>query len=99
MCILSRKPRAYCKGPVGLQGRLMIARYFLFFVFASATLVPSLFADKTDKAREAAALQDRAKQLSDIRAQGAPAFQLKATFRITKEDGSVADGRYTELWV
>jgi TonB family protein len=77
----------------------MIARYFLFLVFASATLVPSLFADKTDKAREAAALQDRAKLLSDIRAKGAPAFQLTMTFRITKGDGSVADGKYTELWV
>jgi TonB family C-terminal domain len=77
----------------------MIARYFLFLVLAFATLVPSLFADKTDKAREAAAMQDRAKLLSDIRAKGAPAFQLKMTFRITKEDGSVADGRYTELWV
>jgi TonB family protein len=51
------------------------------------------------KEEEASALIQRAKQLSDIRVDGAPAFRLKLSFKIINEDGSVLDGAYTEDWV
>jgi TonB family protein len=53
-------------------------------------------ADKKDE--EGKALLDRAVQLSDIRAEGAPAFRLKASFKVIKEDLSVTEGTYTEIW-
>jgi len=74
-------------------------RRYLLVVFALVTLVPGLFANQKDRDREAAALQDRAKALSDIRVHGAPPFRLKVTFKIWRDDGSVAEGTYTELWV
>jgi TonB family protein len=50
------------------------------------------------KETEAASLIQRARQLSDIRADGAPAFRLKLDFKATKKDGSVLEGTYTEVW-
>ena len=41
---------------------------------------------------------EHAKQLSDIRADGAPAFRLRIKFRATENDSSVLDGIYTEVW-
>jgi len=55
------------------------------------------FAESREK--EAAALIGRAKQLSDIRADGAPAFRLKMNFKTFRENGSVVEGTYTETWV
>jgi TonB family protein len=52
----------------------------------------------SNKQSEAASLIERAKQLSDIRADGAPAFRLKLDFKATKKDGSVLEGTYTEVW-
>jgi len=51
------------------------------------------------KEEEGKALVDRAKQLSDIRAEGAPAFQLKTSFKVIKEDSTATEGTYTETWV
>jgi TonB family protein len=61
-------------------------------LFSSGT-----FAGKQET--EAAALIEHAKQLSDIRAEGAPPFRLKLDFKIINDDGSVMDGKYTEIWV
>lgn len=55
------------------------------------------FAEKQEE--EGKALVDRAKQLSDIRAEGAPAFRLKTSFKVFKEDSTVTEGTYTETWV
>ena len=56
-------------------------------------------ASANDKDKEAKALLQRAIDLSDIRKEGAPPFRLKANLRITNDDGSVAEGAYTEFWV
>jgi TonB family protein len=48
---------------------------------------------------EAAALIEHSKQLSDIRAEGEPAFRLKVSFKVIQEDGSALEGLYTEDWV
>jgi TonB family protein len=68
----------------------------LFLVFTLILLTSATFAK-----REAvsAALIERAKQLSDIRGEGAPPFRLKLDFKIIRDDGTVMDGTYTELWV
>jgi hypothetical protein len=44
------------------------------------------FAEKKEK--ETAALIERAKRQSDIRAEGAPAFQLRSSLAITRDDGT-----------
>jgi TonB family protein len=75
----------------------MTSRPILFPVLSVALLLSTAFANK--KVAEAAALIEHAKQLSDIRAEGAPAFRLKLSFKTIKEDGTVRDGSYTEVWV
>ena len=55
------------------------------------------FAEKKEK--EAAALIERAERQSDIRAEGAPAFRLRSSFAITRDDGTRIEGTYTETWV
>lgn len=67
--------------------------WWLLCVILAASLG---LADKKDE--EGKALLDRAVQLSDIRAEGAPAFRLKASFKVIKEDSSVTEGTYTEIW-
>jgi TonB family protein len=48
---------------------------------------------------QAEALFDRARKLSDIRTEGAPAFRLSATFSFQGKDLSTIQGTYTEVWV
>jgi len=48
--------------------------------------------------KEAEALMDRARQLSDIRSGNAPAFRLKATFSFIGSDLETVQGTYTEVW-
>lgn len=61
-------------------------------------LLPSITsASKNDAA--ASSLIEQAKHLSDIRADGAPPFQLRMTFRVAKKDGTVTEGVYTEVWI
>lgn len=43
-------------------------------------------------------LIEGAKQLSDIRADNSQAFELRATFKVTRRDGTSEDGVYTETW-
>jgi TonB family protein len=69
----------------------------LFLAFTLTLLTSATFASNHEA--EAAALIGRAKQLSDIRADGAPPFRLKLDFKIIKDDGAVTDGTYTERWV
>lgn len=64
---------------------------FLFTLFSSTA-----FAGKKDA--EAASMIERAKQHSNIRAEGAPGFRLKLIFKAFKEDGSGLEGTYTEVW-
>lgn len=80
------------------SGRLsVIARWGCFVWLAVTLLAPRVLASK--KEAEAASLIDRAKQLSDIRAEGAPAFRLRINLRLTDKDGSTHDGAYAETWV
>ncbi len=47
----------------------------------------------------AEALMDKARHLSDIRAQNAPAFRLKATFSFVEKDLEKVQGTFTETWI
>lgn len=51
------------------------------------------------KGKEADALIERAKQQSNIRADGASAFQLRSSFAIMRDNGTRIEGTYTETWV
>jgi TonB family protein len=68
-----------------------------FFVIGITLLSSGGFASKQEN--EAAALIEHAKRLSDIRAEGAPPFRMVLDLKIINDDGSVTDGRYTEIWV
>jgi TonB family protein len=73
-------------------------RHKVLFLLVALLLTSTAFgSDKRDE--EAAALIARAKQLSDIRAEGAPAFRLKIGLKTIKDDGSASEGEYTEVWV
>lgn len=69
----------------------------LFLIMTVILFMSTAFADEKDA--EVVALIERAKQLSDIRAEGAPPFQLKLTFKIIEENGASLEGAYTEVWV
>lgn len=75
----------------------MTSRYILFLVVTLTVVRSTALANKRDA--EAAALIDHAKQVSDIRADGAPAFRMRVTFKTIKQDGSMLEGSYTEVWV
>jgi TonB family protein len=47
----------------------------------------------------ASALIEQARQLSDIRAEGAPPFRLQMDFKVIGGDGAARQGVYTEVWV
>jgi hypothetical protein len=64
----------------------------------AVTLI-SCLAVADNKQQESAALIMRAKQLSDLRAEGSPAFRLKVRFKITKDNSTAQEGTYTEVWV
>lgn len=53
---------------------------------------------KADTEKEANALIERARQLSNIRAEGNSAFVLKAEFRILRDPSHPVSGTYTEFW-
>jgi len=76
---------------------VMTSSRALFLAFALTLLTSPTFASKQEA--EAAALIEHAKQLSDIRAEGAPAFELKIGFKTIKDDGSASEGEYTEVWI
>ena len=64
-----------------------------------AIILLSAFSVAESKSEQAAALIAHAKQLSDIRAEGSPAFHLKAVIKIVTDDGVVSPGTYEETWV
>jgi len=68
-------------------------------VFLLALILLNAVGFAENKEKEAAALIQRAKHQSDIRAEGAPAFQLRSSFAITRDDGTRIEGTYTETWV
>jgi len=47
----------------------------------------------------AEALFDRARLLSDIRAEKSPPFRLQATFSLTRKNLETSHGTYTEIWI
>ena len=55
------------------------------------------FAESKDKT--AALLIERAKQLSDIRAEGSPAFLLKTEYKIVRDPDHPVVGTYSETWL
>lgn len=65
-------------------------------VWTSVSLLP-LTATATSSEADARQLYDRAKQLSDIRSDGAQPFQLKARFTVYS-DSKPSEGTYTEIW-
>ena len=50
------------------------------------------------KQQEVRALIDHAKQLSDIRTDGSPAFHLKIGFKVLNKGSAPIEGTYTEVW-
>ena len=74
----------------------MTVRILPSLVLTLALFVSTAIADSPDA--QAASLIQRAKQLSDIRAEGSPA-QLKLTIKVFRNDGSVLEGGYAEVWV
>jgi TonB family protein len=52
-----------------------------------------------DMQKRVDAMMQRARELSDIRSQSAPAFRLKATFSFVGEDLATIQGSFTEIWV
>jgi hypothetical protein len=65
----------------------------------SAQDVPAQNASAQDVQKQAEALMEHARQLSDIRAPNAPPFQLKATFSFTGTNLEKVQGTYTEVWI
>jgi len=68
-------------------------------LLAGVILATSLAFPADKKQDEAKALIDRAKQLSDIRADGSPAFELKVSIKTINQDSTTSEGTYTETWV
>ncbi len=68
--------------------------------FLLAALVTFLSAGSfAGEESNAQALLERARELSDLRSPGAPAFRLKATFTAITPDLTTLEGTYTETWV
>ncbi len=78
------------------MNRLFSLRPLIF-----ATCLVTLLASPTSAAdgkKEATALVARATQMSNIRAEGAPPFTMKATFRLGNESTGET-GAYAETWI
>jgi TonB family protein len=71
----------------------MMIPHRLFRAFACVVLFASV-ASAESKQKTGEKLITRAAELSDIRATGAPAFRIKASFRTPSDHGT-----YTEVWV
>jgi hypothetical protein len=78
-------------------GNLMLR--VMRFACLLTPIIASTIGFAENKEKEAAELMHRAKQLSDIRAEGSLPFRLKASIKLTAEDGSVSEGAYIENWV
>jgi len=74
----------------------MTSFHICFLAATLAVFSSTVFA--SNKQEEAASLIEHAKQLSDIRSDGAPAFRLTVGFKAMKKDGTVLEGTYIEIW-
>jgi len=72
---------------------------FGILLFGFTLLLPSSKALGSEGDAAASALIDHARQLSDIRAGGAPPFRLQMEVKIIGTDGTAMRGVYTEVWV
>ena len=61
-------------------------------------LLPLLAIGKDKRQQEAVALLAKARELSDIRCEGCPAFRMKARVRVWDLKGKPIDGIYTLVW-
>lgn len=77
----------------------MILRYSILALTVAGALIASAAADKNDKREDVPTMIERAKEHYDFRVDGAPSFRLKVAFKIAQENGSTADGTYSEVWV
>jgi TonB family protein len=68
----------------------------LLLIGAVLTTVPAMAGSK--KQEEGKALMSRAKQLSDIRGDGQPAFRMKVSFKTFDKGSAATEGSYTETW-
>ena len=75
----------------------MRARTILLTVMCSVVLRSTSFAEEIQK--HADAMIQRAREFSDIRSQGAPAFRLRATFSFVGEDLATIQGTFNEVWI
>lgn len=67
-------------------------------VLGLAFLLPSFLAAKDNKQQEAEALLAKARDLSDIRCEGCPAFQLVSRLRVLANEKQV-EGSYRLVWI
>ena len=72
-------------------------RRTLFSIACLLCLLPPCVAQ--DVQARAQSMLQRARQLSDIRSSGAPAFRLTATFSFVGNDLETVHGTYTETWI
>ncbi len=75
----------------------MRARTILLTVMCSVVLRSTSFAEEIQK--HADGMMQRAREFSDIRSQGAPAFRLRATFSFVGEDLATIQGTFNEVWI
>ena len=77
-----------------------IAAYFALLLSRSYTQdLPAQDTYGEEVKKRAEALIEHARQLSDIRSPGSPAFSLKATFSFVGKDLETVHGNYTEVWL
>ena len=74
----------------------MVLPWSLSVAFVLTLFAPLTFANT--KQKESETLIEHARQLSNIRAIGAPAFRLTVTLRVTDQDAHF-EGTFTETWV
>jgi TonB family protein len=76
------------------------ARVEIAVIVGSLVLTAISSGMNRDNKEEGKELIEKARLLSDIRAEGAPPFRMEGTFRITAiKDGKESEGRYTEVWI
>jgi hypothetical protein len=68
-------------------------------LFAACLAILSPGSRAQDIQARAQAMLEHARQLSDIRSSGSPAFRLKATFSFVGDDLEPVQGTYIETWV
>lgn len=99
-CTSSRIPlQAKSRTPMNLRILFTVACFALLHPECFAQDAPAKHPATPDIQKRAEALIQHARQLSDIHAPNAPAFQLKATFSFNGTDLEPVHGTYTEVWI